>query len=264
MVKKCPIFSYFWAFGSQRAQKLSENSGLVPPLKEYICTIFCPCFGHNLCACFSTVLGRLSPQETVQIIVLQKTGHSFLQAATIPPSVSRRCTLHNCPRRWHPHQCRRECCWVVPPAVLLWGNVQGGAFKLADCGRHPTPWGGDSWVKGIGVVIFGRALSTSVVLSRKKKAVIMDSTGPSIAVSTAQPLSPKPLYPPPPPKGAFPTHHGEPLLLLPRSGGGTPEQAEQTPVTGQFVDLETCAKVPGAPGTTQLQVGQPDSHNGRQ
>ena len=27
---------------------------------------------------------------------------------------------------------------------------------------------------------------------------------------------------------------------------------QQTPVTGQFVDLETCAKVPGAPGTTQL------------
>ena len=35
-------------------------------------------------------------------------------------------------------------------------------------------------------------------------------------------------------------------------------------VTGQFADLETCAKVPGAPGTTQLKVGQPGSHNGRQ
>ena len=32
--------------------------------------------------------------------------------------------------------------------------------------------------------------------------------------------------------------------------------------TGQFVDLETCAKVPGALGTAQLRVGQPDSHNG--
>ena len=28
-------------------------------------------------------------------------------------------------------------------------------------------------------------------------------------------------------------------------------------------DLEACAKVPGAPGTTQLQVGQPNSHTGR-
>ena len=44
----------------------------------------------------------------------------------------------------------------------------------------------------------------------------------------------------------------------------TPEQPQQTPATGQFVDLETCAKVPGAPGTTQLRVGQPNSHNGRQ
>ena len=26
----------------------------------------------------------------------------------------------------------------------------------------------------------------------------------------------------------------------------------------------TCAKVPSAPGTTQLQVGQPDSHKGMQ
>ena len=44
----------------------------------------------------------------------------------------------------------------------------------------------------------------------------------------------------------------------------TPEQPQQTPVTGQFVDLETCAKVPGAPCTTQLRVGQPNSHNGMQ
>ena len=35
-------------------------------------------------------------------------------------------------------------------------------------------------------------------------------------------------------------------------------------MTGQFVDLKTCAKVPGAPSTTQLRVGQPDSHNGMQ
>ena len=35
-------------------------------------------------------------------------------------------------------------------------------------------------------------------------------------------------------------------------------------MTGQFVDLETCAKVHGAPGTTQLRVGQPDSHKGMQ
>ena len=44
----------------------------------------------------------------------------------------------------------------------------------------------------------------------------------------------------------------------------TQEQPQRTLVTHRFVDLETCAKVPGAPGTTQLKVGQPDSHNGRQ
>ena len=35
-------------------------------------------------------------------------------------------------------------------------------------------------------------------------------------------------------------------------------------MTAQFADLETCAKVPGAPGTTQLQVRQPESHKGMQ
>ena len=44
----------------------------------------------------------------------------------------------------------------------------------------------------------------------------------------------------------------------------TPEQPQQTPVTGQFADLETCAKVPGAPGATQISVGPPDNHKGMQ
>ena len=49
--------------------------------------------------------------------------------------------------------------------------------------------------------------------------------------------------------------------LGPREETTTRRNVTQTPVTGQFVDLETCAKVPGAPGTTQLQVGQPDSQD---
>ena len=39
---------------------------------------------------------------------------------------------------------------------------------------------------------------------------------------------------------------------------------QQTPMTRQFADLETCAQVLCAPGATQITVGPADSHNGRQ
>ena len=41
----------------------------------------------------------------------------------------------------------------------------------------------------------------------------------------------------------------------------TATEPQQTPVTGQSADLETCAKVPGASGATQMTMGQPNSHN---
>ena len=44
----------------------------------------------------------------------------------------------------------------------------------------------------------------------------------------------------------------------------TAKQPRQTPVTGQFADLETCAEVPGALGATQITMEPPVSHNGRQ